>query len=86
MLSSLQHQVSGWQAELVGHALGELRAAGADMDTSVAELRTPLDGRSVERAAETTGAALTVGPGRGGRGTTVRLTVPTGPEEGSRTP
>ena len=36
--------------------------------------------------AETTGAALTVGPGRGGRGTTVRLTVPTGPEEGSRTP
>ncbi len=30
-------------------ALAELRAAGADMDTSVAELRTPLEGRSVER-------------------------------------
>lgn len=49
VLSALQGQVSGSQGELVGHALGELRAAGADMDTSVAELRTPLEGRSVER-------------------------------------
>ncbi|CAN5247151.1 hypothetical protein BH20ACT16_BH20ACT16_02670 [soil metagenome] len=49
VLSALQGQVSGAQAQLVGHALGELLAAGADMDTSVAELRTPLEGRSVER-------------------------------------
>jgi signal transduction histidine kinase len=49
VLSALQGQVDGDQAALVGHALAELRAAGADMDTSVAELRTPLEGRSVER-------------------------------------
>ncbi len=49
VLSALQGQVSGPQAQLVGHALTELRAAGADMDTSVAELRTPLEGRPVER-------------------------------------
>ncbi|HVL31279.1 MAG TPA: ATP-binding protein [Solirubrobacteraceae bacterium] len=49
VLSAVQGEVSGPQAELVGHALAELRAAGADMDTSVAELRTPLEGRSVER-------------------------------------
>ena len=49
VLSALHGQLAGPQAELVGHALGELRAAGADMDTSVAELRMPLEGRSVER-------------------------------------
>jgi signal transduction histidine kinase len=49
VLSALQGQVSGQQAELVGHALSELRSAGADMDTSVAELRAPLEGRSVKR-------------------------------------
>jgi signal transduction histidine kinase len=49
VLSALHGQVTGAQAHLVEHALGELRAAGADMDTSVAELRTPLDGRSVDR-------------------------------------
>lgn len=49
VLSALQGQVEGAQAQLVGHALTELRAAGADMDTSVAELRTPLEGRSIER-------------------------------------
>jgi signal transduction histidine kinase len=49
VLSALAGQVAGTQAELVEHALSELRAAGADMDTSVAELRTPLEGRSVER-------------------------------------
>jgi signal transduction histidine kinase len=49
VLSALGGQVSGTQAELVEHALAELRAAGADMDTSVAELRTPLEARSIER-------------------------------------
>ena len=52
VLSALQGQVDGARAQLVGHALAELRAAGADMDTSVAELRTPLEGRSVERMLE----------------------------------
>jgi signal transduction histidine kinase len=32
----------------IDHALGELRAAAADMDTSVAELRAPLDNRPVD--------------------------------------
>ncbi len=49
VLSALTGQLSGPQAELAGHALRELRAAGGDMDTSVAELRTPLEGRPVER-------------------------------------
>jgi signal transduction histidine kinase len=49
VLSALGGQVHGPQAELVEHALAELRAAGADMDTSVAELRTPLEARSIER-------------------------------------
>jgi len=49
VLSALHGQVAGGQAALVDHALAELRAAGADMDTSVAELREPLEGRSVGR-------------------------------------
>jgi signal transduction histidine kinase len=35
--------------EIVEHVLAELRAATADMDTSVAELRAPLDGRPVDQ-------------------------------------
>jgi signal transduction histidine kinase len=34
--------------EIVEHVLAELRAATADMDTSVAELRAPLEGRPVD--------------------------------------
>jgi signal transduction histidine kinase len=58
VLSALQGQVEGDQAQLVHHALAELRAAGADMDTSVAELRTPLEGRSVERLLDERAAEL----------------------------
>ena len=58
VLSALQGQVDGDQAQLVSHALTELRAAGADMDTSVAELRTPLEGRSVERLLDERAAEL----------------------------
>lgn len=58
VLSALQGQVSGAQGELVAHALAELRAAGADMDTSVAELRMPLEGRSVERLLDERAAQL----------------------------
>lgn len=49
VLSALHEQVDGEQAQLVEYALSEMRAAGADMDTSVAQLRTPLAGRSVKR-------------------------------------
>ena len=58
VMSALHNQVEGDQAELVGHALAELRAAGADMDTSVAELRTPLEGRSLERLLDERAAEL----------------------------
>ncbi|HEV2060968.1 MAG TPA: ATP-binding protein [Solirubrobacteraceae bacterium] len=58
VLSALQNQVDGPEAQLVSHALTELRAAGADMDTSVAELRTPLEGRSVQRLLEERAAEL----------------------------
>lgn len=49
VLSALEGRVAGTLAELVAQALAELRAAGADMETSVDELRTPLNGRPVER-------------------------------------
>ena len=57
ILSALDGQVGDGGRGLVDAALAELRAAGADMETSVAELRMPLDGRPVdellrERAAE----------------------------------
>jgi signal transduction histidine kinase len=58
MLSALDGAVTDEQPRLLlDGALAELRNATADMETSVAELRTPLDGRPVdellrERAAE----------------------------------
>jgi two-component system sensor histidine kinase UhpB len=60
MLSALdQHALDHQGHGLLDGAISELRAATADMETSVAELRTPLDGRPVdellrERAAELT--------------------------------
>ena len=48
MLTALDRRVTGHDRELVDHALAELRAATADMETSVDELRTPLDGRPVD--------------------------------------
>ena len=58
MLTALDGAVAdGPGRQLLDSAVGELRAATSDMETSVAELRTPLDGRPVdvllrERAAE----------------------------------
>lgn len=58
MLTALDGAVAeGPSRQLLDGAVGELRAATSDMETSVAELRTPLDGRPVdvllrERAAE----------------------------------
>ena len=48
VLSSLDGRIDGGTQGIVDHALMELRAATADMDTSVAELRAPLDGRPVD--------------------------------------
>ena len=58
VLSALGGQVSGAQAELLEHALRSCAPPGADMDTSVAELRTPLEGRSVERMLDERAAEL----------------------------
>jgi signal transduction histidine kinase len=46
--------------EIVRQALAELRAATADMDTSVAELRLPLDGRPVDRLLRERAAELEI--------------------------
>jgi signal transduction histidine kinase len=48
VLTALDGRVKDGNREIVDHALAELRAATADMDTSVAELRAPLDGRPVD--------------------------------------
>jgi signal transduction histidine kinase len=48
VLSALDGRLGDGNQEIVEHALTELRAATADMDTSVAELRAPLDGRPVD--------------------------------------
>jgi signal transduction histidine kinase len=63
MLSALNGSFPGHDRALLDQALAELRAATADMETSVEELRTPLDGRPVdellrERAGELTHAGL----------------------------
>jgi signal transduction histidine kinase len=64
MLSALEGAVADEHARLLlDGALTELRNATADMETSVAELRTPLDGRPVdellrERAAELSRAGV----------------------------
>jgi len=47
VLSALDGRSDGTN-EIVEHVLAELRAATADMDTSVAELSAPLDGRPVD--------------------------------------
>ncbi len=47
VLSALDGRSDGTN-EIIEHVLAELRAAGADMDTSVAELSAPLDGRPVD--------------------------------------
>jgi len=57
VLTALEPQLRDGQHEVLEVALAELRAAAGDMDTSVAELRAPLDGRPLdallrERASE----------------------------------
>ena len=56
MLSALDRAVADPQARgLLDGALAELRNATADMETSVDELRTPLDGRPVDEQRQFTG-------------------------------
>jgi signal transduction histidine kinase len=50
LVSSLQDRVSGDIAPIVARAAIELESAGTDMDTSLAELRSPLEGRPLEAA------------------------------------
>lgn len=62
VLTSLDGRLANVDRAIVDQALAELRAATGDMDTSVAELRTPLEGRPVdellrERARELTPAS-----------------------------
>jgi len=57
LVSSLQGQVPGRLERTIGRAVVELESAASDMDTSLAELRSPLEGRPLadalrERAAE----------------------------------
>ncbi len=48
LLTALDRGPGQTESELVDAALAELRGATADMETSVAELRAPLDGRPVD--------------------------------------
>ena len=71
LLSALDGRLVDGQRTVVDHAVAELRGATADMETSIAELRAPVDGRPVdellrERAAalERAGAARIVVTGR----------------------
>ena len=50
LVSSLQGRVAADVAPIVARAAIELESAGSDMDTSLAELRSPLDGRPLEAA------------------------------------
>jgi signal transduction histidine kinase len=58
VLSSLDGGLEPGPRALVDHALDELRAATGDMDTSVAELRAPLEDRPVAELLHERAAAL----------------------------
>jgi signal transduction histidine kinase len=53
LVSSLQGRVGEELAPLVGRATIELESASSDMDTSLAELRSPLEGRRLDDALRT---------------------------------
>lgn len=50
VLSAVEYDHGSIQARAVGQAMSEIQAAAADMDTSLAELRSPLEGRPLEQA------------------------------------
>jgi signal transduction histidine kinase len=53
LVSALQDRVAPELAGLVGRATVELESASSDMDTSLAELRSPLEGRRLDEALRT---------------------------------
>jgi signal transduction histidine kinase len=61
LVSSLHHRVAPELAGLVGRATVELESASSDMDTSLAELRSPLEGRPLEEALQTRAGELAPG-------------------------
>ena len=64
LLSALDGRLVDGQRTVVDHAVAELRGATADMETSIAELRAPVDGRPVDDLLRERAAAL----GRAGGG------------------
>ena len=58
LVTSLQDRVAPELARLVGRATVELESASSDMDTSLAELRSPLEGRSLDKALRARAAEL----------------------------
>lgn len=58
MLSAMEPRLDGPDREMVAGALEQLRGAAADMETSIAELRTPLEGRRLDEALRDRAAEL----------------------------
>jgi signal transduction histidine kinase len=58
LLSALDGRLDDGNAALVTRALAEVRAAAADMETSIAELRTPVVGRPVHELLQERAAGL----------------------------
>ncbi len=62
IISSMEGRVEPPLTEVVQRAAIELESAAADMDTSLAELRSPLEGRPLHEAIAARAAELTSGP------------------------
>lgn len=60
LLSAIEDRADATTARAVGQALYEIGAAAADMDTSLAELRSPLEGRPLDQALRERATALRV--------------------------
>ncbi len=63
LVSSLQGRIPEHLEPTVGRASVELESAASDMDTSLAELRSPLEGRPLDVALRNRAAQLTPEPG-----------------------
>ncbi len=63
LVSSLQGRVEDRLEPIVGRACVELESAASDMDTSLAELRSPLEGRPLDEALRSRAAELAPDPG-----------------------
>jgi signal transduction histidine kinase len=63
LVTSLQGRVPGPLHETVARAAVELESAASDMDTSLAELRSPLEGRRLDQAVRSRAAELSANGG-----------------------